>query len=133
LKSTNKEVSGTVSEISKSSTNTGGQYLVKINVPASKDLLPGMFVNVQFPFKNSGSVNQDFQEGVMIPKSAIVENGQLTGVYTVSSQNTAVLRWVKVGKTFGDQVEILSGLNANDQYIISAQGKLFNGAKVTLK
>jgi hypothetical protein len=28
----------------------------------------------------------------------------------VSSQNTAVLRWVKVGKTFGDQVEILSGL-----------------------
>jgi hypothetical protein len=41
--------------------------------------------------------------------------------------------WVKVGKTFGDQVEILSGLNANDQYIISAEGKLFNGAKVTLK
>ena len=95
LKSTNKEVSGTVSEISRSSTNTGGQYLVKINVPASKDLLPGMFVNVQFPFKNSGNVNQDFQDGVMIPKSAIVENGQLTGVYTVSSQNTAVLRWVK--------------------------------------
>ncbi|MFN4074284.1 MAG: efflux RND transporter periplasmic adaptor subunit [Cloacibacterium sp.] len=133
LKSTNKEVSGTVSEISRSSTNTGGQYLVKINVPASKDLLPGMFVNVQFPFKNSGNVNQDFQEGVMIPKSAIVENGQLTGVYTVSSQNTAVLRWVKVGKTFGDQVEILSGLNANDQYIISAEGKLYNGAKVSLK
>ena len=56
--------------------------MVRINVPASKDLLPGMFVNVQFPFKNSGNVNQDFQEGVMIPKSAIVENGQLTGVYT---------------------------------------------------
>jgi len=133
LKSTNKEVSGTVSEISKSSANTGGQYLVKINVPASQDLLPGMFVNVQFPFKNSGNVNQDFQEGVMIPKSAIVENGQLTGVYTVSSQNTAVLRWVKVGKTFGDQVEILSGLNSSEPYIISAQGKLYNGAKVSLK
>jgi RND family efflux transporter MFP subunit len=133
LKSTNKEVSGTVSEISKSSANTGGQYLVKINVSASKDLLPGMFVNVQFPFKNSGNVNQDFQEGVMIPKSAIVENGQLTGVYTVSLQNTAVLRWVKVGKTIGDQVEILSGLNSSESYIISAEGKLFNGAKVTTK
>lgn len=131
LKSTNKQVSGLVSEISKSSANSGGQYLVKINVAGAKDLLPGMFVNVQFPFKNSGSANQDFQEGVMIPKSAIVENGQLTGVYTVSSQNTAVLRWVKIGKTFGDQVEILSGLNSNDQYIISAQGKLFNGAKIT--
>lgn len=133
LKSSNKEVSGMVSEISKSSANTGGQYLVKINIAGAKDLLPGMFVNVQFPFKNAGSVNQDFQEGVMVPKSALVENGQLTGVYTVSSQNTAVLRWVKVGKTFGDQVEILSGLNAQDQYIISADGKLYNGAKVTLK
>jgi hypothetical protein len=51
----------------------------------------------------------------------------------VSSQNTAVLRWVKVGKTFGDQVEILSGLNSNEPYIISAQGKLYNGAKVSLK
>ena len=133
LKSTNKEVSGTVAEISKSSANTGGQYLVKINVNGSQDLLPGMFVNVQFPFKNAGSSNQDFQEGTMIPKSALVENGQLTGVYTVSSQNTAVLRWIKVGKTFGDQVEVLSGLNSKEPYIISANGKLYNGAKITTK
>ncbi|MBV6880960.1 efflux RND transporter periplasmic adaptor subunit [Epilithonimonas ginsengisoli] len=89
LKSINKTVSGTVSEISKSATNTGGQYMVKINIPASKELLPGMFVNVQFPFKNSGKTNQDFQENIMIPKSALVENGQLTGVYVVSSQNAA--------------------------------------------
>lgn len=130
LKTTGKEVSGTIAEISKSSANTGGQYLVKINVPSNQDLLPGMFVNVQFPFKNSGSVNQDFQDGVMIPKSALVEQGQLTGVYTVSSQNTAVLRWVKVGKTFGDQVEILSGLKSDELYVISSDGRLFNGAKV---
>lgn len=133
LKSANKEVVGTISEISRSSTNTGGQYVVKINVSSSKDLFPGMFVNVQFPFKNAGGVHQDFQQGVMIPKTALVENGQLTGVYTVSSQNTAVLRWIKIGKAFGDQVEVLSGLNAQDQYIISAEGKLYNGAKIQLK
>lgn len=130
LKSANKQIPGTVAEVSRSSVSTGGQYLVKINIATSSDVLPGMFVNVQFPFKHSGSVNQDFQEGVMIPKSALIENGQLTGVYTVSSQNTAVLRWVKVGKTFGDQVEILSGLNSQDPYIISAEGKLYNGAKI---
>ncbi|MDQ0477832.1 efflux RND transporter periplasmic adaptor subunit [Chryseobacterium sp. MDT2-18] len=131
LKSTNQEVGGTVAEISRSSTNTGGQYLVKVNVSDSANLLSGMFVNVQFPFKNNGKTNLDFQEGVMIPKSALVENGQLTGVYTVSSNNTAILRWVKTGKHFGDQVEILSGLNAKEPYIVSAEGKLFNGAKVT--
>ncbi|WHF52874.1 efflux RND transporter periplasmic adaptor subunit [Chryseobacterium gotjawalense] len=130
LKSTNQEVGGTVAEISRSSANTGGQYLVKVNVSNSANLLSGMFVNVQFPFKNNGKTNQDSQEGVMIPKSALVENGQLTGVYTVSANNTAILRWVKTGKDLGDQVEILSGLNAKEPYIISAQGKLFNGVKV---
>ena len=63
LKSTNKEVSGNGFRNQQIfNANTGGQYLVKINVPASKDLLPGMFVNVQFPFKNSGNVNQDFKK-----------------------------------------------------------------------
>ena len=133
LKSTNQEIAGTVSEISKSSANTGGQYMVKVNVSNSANLLSGMFVNVQFPFKNAGKVNQDFQESVMIPKSALVEKGQLTGVYTISSNNTAVLRWVKTGKDFGDQIEVLSGLNSKEPYIVSAQGKLYNGAKITTK
>lgn len=133
MKSTNKETAGTVAEVSMSATNTGGQYLVKINVPQSKDYLPGMYVNVQFPFKRSGSVNQDFQESVIVPKTSLVQNGQLTGIYTISSANTAMLRWVKVGKDMGDQVEILSGLNAKEPYIVSANGKLFNGAKVSTK
>ena len=133
MKSTNKEVAGQVSELSLSAANTGGQYVIKISVPQSKEYLPGMYVNVQFPFKRSGSVNQDFQESLTVPKAALVENGQLTGIYTVSSNNTAILRWVKTGKVMGDQVEILSGLTAKEPYIVSANGKLFNGAKVTTK
>lgn len=133
LKSMNRTVSGTVSEISKSATNTGGQYMVKINIHNASDLLPGMFVNVQFPFKTSGKINQDFNETMMIPTSALVENGQLAGVYVVSSQNTAVLRWIRTGKTLGDQVEVLSGLNSKETYIVSSTGKLYNGAKVQVK
>ena len=133
LKSMNRTVSGTVSEISKSATNTGGQYMVKINIHNASDLLPGMFVNVQFPFKTSGKIDQDFNETMMIPTTALVENGQLTGVYVVSSQNTAVLRWVRIGKTLGDQVEVLSGLNSKETYIVSSTGKLYNGVKVQVK
>ncbi len=133
LKSMNRTVSGTVSEISRSAANTGGQYMVKINIHNTSDLLPGMFVNVQFPFKTSGKINQGFQESMMIPKTALVENGQLTGVYVVSTQNTAVLRWLKTGKTTGDQVEILSGLNPKETYIVSSTGKLYNGAKIKTK
>ena len=133
LKSMNRTVSGTVSEISKSATNTGGQYMVKINIHNASDLLPGMFVNVQFPFKTSGKIKQDFNETMMIPTTALVENGQLTGVYVVSSQNTAVLRWIRIGKTLGDQVEVLSGLKSKETYIVSSTGKLYNGAKVQVK
>ena len=32
-----------------------------------------------------------------------------------------------------DQVEILSGLSSDEQYIVSAEGKLYNGAKVSIQ
>jgi len=133
LKSLGKSVSGTVSEISKSASNTGGQFMVKINIHATSDLLPGMFVNVKFPFKNSEKGTQGLQESIMVPKSALVEQGQLIGVYVVSSGNTAVLRWIKIGKALGEQVEVLSGLTSKEAYIVSSDGKLYNGAKIELK
>jgi hypothetical protein len=54
-------------------------------------------------------------------------------VYTVSQSNTALLRWLRLGRTYGDQVEVLSGLSADESYIISAEGKLYNGVKVTIQ
>jgi hypothetical protein len=69
---------------------------------------------------------------VLVPESALVRQGQLAGVYTVGSDNVAILRWLRIGKTFGNQVEVLSGLSADEEYIVSAEGKLFNGAKVQL-
>ncbi|MFM7895046.1 MAG: efflux RND transporter periplasmic adaptor subunit, partial [Flavobacterium sp.] len=61
------------------------------------------------------------------------KQGQLTGIYTIGSGNVAILRWLRIGKTFGNQVEVLSGLAADEQYIVSADGKLFNGAKVSVQ
>lgn len=133
LKSSGKEITGKVSEISKSSFNTGGQYMVKINLPNSNEMLPGMFINAQFPFKSTTGNEEGFQASVMIPETAVIKNGQLTGVYVVSEEGTAVLRWLKIGKKTGSGVEVLSGLKPSEPYVISAQGRLYNGAKVTLK
>lgn len=129
IKSSGKEITGKVAEISQSSANTGGQYMVKINIPTDKELRPGMFVNAIFPFETQTELNNEIAS-VIIPKTALVKKGQLTGVYTVSSQNTAVLRWLKIGKDFGENVEVLSGLQPDETYITSADGRLFNGAKV---
>lgn len=129
LTSTGKELNGTVAEISQSATYTGGQYIVKVNIPNDEAFLPGMFVRTYFPVENT---NTGIETSVLIPQSALVRNGQLQGVYVISAQNTAVLRWLKVGKKFGDQIEVLSGLGPDDTYIVSANGKLFNGAKVNV-
>jgi RND family efflux transporter MFP subunit len=132
VKSSNKKLTGKVSEVSLSAKNTGGQYLVKINLDKTdSSILSGMFVNVRFPVENKSNVSQ--KDMVLVPESALVKQGQLTGIYTIGNENIAILRWLRTGKTFGDQIEVLSGLSADEKYIISAEGKLFNGAKVSVQ
>jgi len=135
VKSSNQQIKGKVSEISGSATNTGGQYLVKINLEkADKNVLSGMFVNVKFPIeKPKATTETKTPDKVLVPTSALVTQGQLTGIYTVSSEKTALLRWLRIGKNFGDQVEVLSGLAADEKYIVSAEGKLYNGVSVSVQ
>lgn len=130
LKSKNAILDGKVSEVSLSATNTGGQYMVKINLDKTNtELLPGMYTTVQFPVDKK--VNET--DKILIPLSAVFTKGDLKGVYTVSQQNKAVLRWVRLGRTYGDQIEVLSGLNLEEKFILSADGKLFNGSPVSVK
>ncbi|KGL62105.1 efflux RND transporter periplasmic adaptor subunit [Polaribacter sp. Hel1_85] len=129
VKSIHKTIKGKVSEVSTSAKNTGGQYLVKIVLEKTDvHILSGMFSTVQFPVERKVK-----SELVLIPTKAVVKNGQLSGVYTVSESNTAMLRWLRLGRTYGNEVEVLSGLNADESYIVSAEGKLFNGAKITIQ
>lgn len=126
VKSLNEEVSGVVTEISTSAKNTAGQFIVKVQLDnTSDDVYPGMFVNVNF------SSSADTESGVTMSQSAIVRNGQLSGVYVVSADKVAILRWLRLGKSMEGQVEVLSGLKAGESYITSAEGKIYNGAKVT--
>ncbi|HUH25713.1 MAG TPA: efflux RND transporter periplasmic adaptor subunit [Flavobacterium sp.] len=128
VKSINQTLKGKVAEVSLSAKHTGGQYLVKIALHKTETpILSGMFASVQFPIEQQTDNNL-----VLVPTQAIITNGQLSGIYTISQNNTAILRWLRLGKTYGDQVEVLSGLSANESYIISSEGKLFNGAKISV-
>lgn len=130
IKSLGKEINGKVTELSTSAKNTGGQYLVKVKLDKTDaKLLSGMFATVQFPIEKKATTVST----ILIPTNAIVKNGGLKGVYTVSDQGTALLRWLRLGKTYGDKIEVLSGLNSTEKYIVTANGKLFNGAKVTIQ
>lgn len=129
IKSLEKNVQGTVTEVSTSSKNTGGQYMVKVVLEKTDiPMLSGMYATVQFPVSKKAS-----KAAVMVPIDALVKNGSLTGIYTVSESNTALLRWLRLGRTLGDKVEVLSGLAHDEEYIVSSEGKLYNGAKLAIQ
>jgi RND family efflux transporter MFP subunit len=134
VKSTHQTLAGKVIEVSASAKNTGGQYLVKtsLNTSAAK-VLSGMFVNVQFPLATPQHTASHSKDKVVVQESALVHQGQLTGIYTIGTKDVAILRWIRIGTTYGNQVEVLSGLSANEPYIVSAEGKLYNGAKISIQ
>lgn len=122
-----------VSEISPSASATGGQFAIKAALklsPAQKKVVyPGMYAHVKVPIaKSASSANY-----ATVAKSAIIERGQLKGVYTVSNQNTALLRWIRTGRDFGDQFEVVSGLALGEDYIVSDLSSIKDGYPVAVK
>jgi RND family efflux transporter MFP subunit len=127
VKSTGKTFEGKISEISPSSHFTGGQFQIKITIPSAESLglFSGVAVNVSISIPNASHYQSQ-----LIPYSALVHKDQLVGIYTVSENQTALLRWVKVGKKFANNIEILSGLSLGEKFIIESEGKLFSGVPV---
>ncbi len=124
-------VKGKVIAVSPSAVNTGGQFTIKARLEPDSETLskifPGMYANVHIPvpskaFKTSCTT---------VEKDALIQRGQLTGIYTVSEQNTALLRWIRTGKDFGDRIEVVSGLQPGEEYIISNLTQLRDGLPVS--
>lgn len=123
---------GEVKEISSSSALSGGQYIATLNlVEPSEKIRSGMFASITFP--QIITKNNMASTSITVPSDALIYNGQLTGIYTASQQNTAVLRWLRVGNTIGDNVEILSGLAPGETYIVKSDEKLYNGANLNIQ
>ena len=58
-----------------------------------------------------------FAEASRVPAGAIVRRGGLAGVYVVQA-GRARLRWLQLGLTAGDRVEVLAGLFPGDSVIV---------------
>lgn len=131
IKSTGRIINGSVSEVSPSSQFSGGQYNIKVNLPENEKIgvYAGMYVNIAIQGTGGSKAN----DKVLVPSIAIVNKDQLTGLYTITENETALLRWVRLGKVLGDQVEVLSGLRSDEKFILTSEGKLYNGVPVTTK
>jgi RND family efflux transporter MFP subunit len=58
------------------------------------------------------------RRAILVPDGAIVRQGDLAGVRTVSA-GEPTLRWVKLGRTMNGSVEVLSGLAAGDTVLVA--------------
>jgi len=95
---------------------------------ANKDLKlrPGMYARVH--------LDVGTKEVLTVPDKAIVRQAGSGARYVyVFSGGKAVYRAVELGQQQGDLYEVVSGLNAGDQVIISAPSNLKNGLSVKLR
>ena len=104
------------------------QFLIEAvidDAEINKALKVGMFAQI--------GMNIDQTENLAIPADAIVERGQLTGVYTISDNNRAVLRWVRLGERSGDTVDVLTGLKPGEQFVYAPGQSLRQGQLLSVR
>ena len=56
-----------------------------------------------------------------MPARAVVLRAELTGVYVLVTDGRALLRQVRLGRTQGDAVEVLTGLSPGEQVVLDPQ------------
>ncbi len=113
---------GTVAEIMPTAEAASRSYTVKIDLPANSALRSGLYGLARFPTAQ--------REAITVPQTAIVERGQLTGVYVVGADGKVQFRIVTTGRSSEGAVEILSGVSEGDEIANSEIDKLSDGTKV---
>ena len=114
-------LSGRVAEVVPISDPASRTFTVKVDISA-KGLRSGAYGRVEFP---TGS-----HPGILVPKAAIVEHGALTSLWVMGKDKTVRMRLVKTGKSYGDRMEVLSGLTAGEQVVTGGVEKVMDGARL---
>lgn len=116
-----EEVQGKVSEIVPSADPSTRSLIVKVDLPSGHSLRSGSFGRAFF---SSG------ERSVMsVPRSLVTQHGQLTSIY-VLDEKIVRQRLIKIGKTLGDRVEVLAGLQTGDLLIVEPRERLADGIEV---
>lgn len=117
------EVPGSVAEITPAADPASRSVVVKIDLPATRGLRSGQYGVAAFP---SGE-----RTVIAAPRGALVERGQMTGIFVVDESNVARLRFVTTGERSGESVEILSGLDEGQRFVAENAGGLADGRKIS--
>jgi membrane fusion protein (multidrug efflux system) len=98
--------------------------LVELQVDnANNEILPGSYATVRIPENVLGKV-------LTLPDNTLIFRGKSLQVAIVDDKGVVQLRDVRVGRDFGVQSEILSGLTESDKVIVNPSDSLTTGTTV---
>lgn len=113
----NRQCHGTVREIVPQAQQSSRSVLVKVTLPAEAARMEGkgiiyigMFGRVWIP---TGSTDR-----IVAPEAAVLHVGQEDLVEVARPDGTLERRFVRIGRQYGDRVEVLSGLKVGEQVAI---------------
>jgi len=109
IDSIGQEAKGRITEIIPAVDPMSRTFLIKIDLKMPS-LKTGLYGKVLIP--------EGKREAILVPQKAIVEKGQLVGVYVVDNKGVITYRLIKAGKKYGEQREVLSGLNGGEKIIV---------------
>jgi multidrug efflux pump subunit AcrA (membrane-fusion protein) len=120
-----QEITGFVAEIVPAADPASRSYLVKIDLQTG-DGLPamksGMYGKARFI---AGQ-----KQALSVPEKAVIQRGQLVGVYVVDEAGAARFRLIKTGKRSGERVEVLGGLNDKERIVTDRVEAVTDGSRV---
>jgi len=124
-----QEFSSRVTEVVPASDPGSRSSTVKIDLLDGKRgggdqsvLRSGLYGRARFPMGQ--------KQILKVPQKAILLRGQLVSVLVIDPSNTIHLRLIKTGKPYGDQLEVLSGLNDGDRIVVEGLERVKEGDRV---
>jgi len=118
------ELAGIVTEISPSADPNSRTFLVKLDLPLTPGLRAGQFGRVAVPVGETSALR--------VPVSAVLQRGEMELVFVVANSH-AQLRIVKTGKFVGDEIELVSGVDAGELVVTEGATALMDGQPVELR
>jgi RND family efflux transporter MFP subunit len=121
-----KTYPGKVSSTSGAVSPDSRTMLVQLQVDNSKnEILPGSYATVRVPESVLGKM-------LLLPDNTLIFRGKSQQVGVVDAKGVVQLRDVKVGRDFGVQSEILSGVTESDKVIVNPSDSLTTGTTVRI-
>jgi RND family efflux transporter MFP subunit len=113
---------GTVSEIVPIADPSSHSFVVKIDLPSSAALHAGVYGTAEFI---TGT-----RQALLIARSSVVERGSLACAYVLDAHAIAQLRYLTLGATHGNLVEVLSGISAGEKLVDEPSDRDLAGKRI---